>query len=267
MPETVERILKTGDIVRITILEKESNKIKSFKIAIHDKEKDKPKTEFEVPSKWYLPLKTYNKEMLIEFKPIKPSPHGWIEIELRKGRGKGKYKEFDFRVTLLRPEKYTPSHARLLFDFYTRLKHDKKIGEEIFKLIEGIYTGTPAEDIITKNQIAIERINKTPGMDIRAFLKLLELIFIQEDLNYPPDKKNSTGKYYEGRDKTFSLFRKVKNGKKPIEALMEADLSIKLDPNKFSININNLIEVLVNVYNNENNVIEALEELGIKIGS
>ena len=246
MPETVERILKTGDIAKITILEKEDNIVKRFKIAIYDKESDQPKIEFKVPDK----LNLANE----------------IEIELKKGRGKGKYKEFDFRVTLLKPEKYTPSHARLLLDFYTRLKRDEKIGEEIFTLVKNIYTGAPAEEVITKNQTVIERINNTPGMDIRTFLKLLELIFIQEDLNYPPDKKKSSGRYYEGRDKTFNLFKKVKQGRKPIEALMEADLGIKLDPNKFSISLNKLIEVLVDVYNNKDNVIEALEKLGIKIG-
>ncbi len=40
--------------------------------------------------------------------------------------------------------------ARVLFDFYTRPEHDKKIGEKIFNLIEDIYTGTSAKDTITK---------------------------------------------------------------------------------------------------------------------
>ncbi|ASJ05405.1 hypothetical protein [Thermococcus barossii] len=251
MPETVKRVLKTGDIAKITILEKDDNGIKRFKIAIYDKGTSLPKREFKVPSEFQANTTTI--------------------IKLEKGNRRGEYKEFDFRIKLkLSSKEFVPTHAHLLLEFYTKLKNRKKIkkkpiGDYLFKMIEDIYNGVPAKDVIENYKEEVKKINKTPGMDVEIFLYALELIFIQEDLNYPPDN----GK--EGRDKAFNLFKEVKNGKSPLEALYKAGLKTVINPSKLPpIEPLTLIDILVEVYNHDKTsplakaIIEAYNSEGSK---
>jgi len=62
-------------------------------------------------------------------------------------------------------------------------------------------------------------INNVPGYFIEYILHCLELIFKQEDVNYPPPR-------YKGRKLAFEMLEDVVSGIHPVEAMLKAGLKI-----------------------------------------
>jgi len=58
-----------------------------------------------------------------------------------------------------------------------------------------------------------------PGYSLEYTLNCLELIFKQEDVNYPPPE-------YKGRKLAFDMLKDVFNGVHPVEAMIKAGLRI-----------------------------------------
>lgn len=138
-------------------------------------------------------------------------------------------KDFILKATSLRTgREMTPKHAHFVIDFYGKICSSKKDALLEFELIGRIYQGEKAKGILSslstkdKNKIA-----SLPGYNIEYILNCLELIFKQEELNYPSNKINPrTGKYFEGKRFTFGMFEDVVNGTHPVEAMKKKGLRI-----------------------------------------
>jgi len=135
---------------------------------------------------------------------------------------KGRKSTGDFIVRAMLPsgKRITPKHAHFVIDLYGKLCADRKKTLELFELITRVYNGEEAEDVINSvSQQKLSDLNKLPGYTTEYILYCLQLIFEQEDINYPKPE-------YEGRDRAYKMLKKIVEGKHPVEAMIEAGLRI-----------------------------------------
>ena len=135
---------------------------------------------------------------------------------------KGSKSEKDFIVKAILPNgrKITPKHAHFVIDIYGKLCTDRKKTLRLFNLITRVYNGEKAVNVINSiPQQELLELNKLPGYNVEYILQCLELIFEQEDINYPKPR-------YKGRDLAYEMLKKVIEGKHPVEAMIEAGLRI-----------------------------------------
>jgi len=135
-------------------------------------------------------------------------------------RGTKSVKDFIVKATLPSGETITPKHAHFAIDLYGKICQNKDLGKIVFEEITGVYEGRTAEEVL--NDIGEERrkeLEKTKGYSIEYILHCLELIFRQEDINYPPPR-------FKGRKLPFEMYRDIVNGMHPVEAMKKAQLKI-----------------------------------------
>lgn len=114
----------------------------------------------------------------------------------------------------------TPKHAHFVIDLYGKLCSSKDVGRITFRAIEKVFEGSPAEEVLNKmDEGEKAKINGSPGYSIEYILNCLELIFVQEDVNYPPPS-------YKGRRLAFDMLKDVMEEIHPVEAMLKAGLRI-----------------------------------------
>ncbi|MHA1238999.1 MAG: hypothetical protein ACTSSJ_07200 [Candidatus Odinarchaeia archaeon] len=130
---------------------------------------------------------------------------------------KGKKGKEDFIVKAQLPSGtiITPKHAHFVIDLYGKICYDKNGAKDVFNAIEKVFGGISADKVL--KDIKVKK--SLPGYSLEYTLNCLELIFKQEDVNYPPPE-------YKGRKLAFDMLKDVFNGVHPVEAMIKAGLRI-----------------------------------------
>ncbi len=135
-------------------------------------------------------------------------------------KGRKSAKDFIVRARLPNGKRITPKHAHFAIDLYGKLCANEAKALKVFELITRVYRGENAENVINSlSQEELSRLNELPGYTVEYILYCLQLIFEQEDVNYPKPR-------YEGRDRAYRMLKNIAEGKHPVEALLEAGLRI-----------------------------------------
>ena len=110
----------------------------------------------------------------------------WIfKIANKKGPG-------DFRVSVLDPvthTRLTPTYAHFAIDLYGKLCQNESLTASLLELVEEVYRGHPASEILKKLSTTELSTNlaKLHGYSVEYTLHTLEFIFAQEDVNWERD--------------------------------------------------------------------------------
>ena len=135
-------------------------------------------------------------------------------------RGTKSKADFIVKATLPSGTTITPKHAHFAIDLYGKICQNAQLGRMAFEEIQGVYEGRSAHKVL--QDIGEERrkkLQKSVGYSIEYILHCLELIFKQEDINYPPPK-------FKGRKLPFEMYQDIVNGMHPVEAMKKAQLRI-----------------------------------------
>jgi hypothetical protein len=140
------------------------------------------------------------------------------EIFTIKGT-KGK-EDFIVKATFPSGRSITPKHAHFVIDLYGKLCQNRELGKMVFELIKRVYEGRAAEEVLQGLREEDEnRLANSVGYSIEYILYCLELIFKQEEINYPQPR-------YKGKRLAFEMLEDVVNGMHPVEAMKKAQLRI-----------------------------------------
>ncbi len=148
---------------------------------------------------------------------------GRLILKVRNKKGAG-----DFVVKVFNPlagrkgRLFTPKHAHFAIDLYGKLCANKELTHELFREMEKVYKKEKsAKELIEELKASgrFQAFQELPGYDFEYILYCLELIYEQEDINYPPPKK--------GRALAWQLLEDiVLRGMHPVEAMLKSGLRI-----------------------------------------
>jgi len=144
-------------------------------------------------------------------------------LKVRNKKGVG-----DFVIKIFNPfagkkgRLFTPKHAHFAIDFYGKLCANRELARELFREVEKVYRKEKSAKEVIEELRKSERFQafqSLPGYDPEYILHCLELIFEQEDVNYPPPKK--------GRTLAWQLLEDIViNEVHPVDAMLRSGLRI-----------------------------------------
>lgn len=135
-------------------------------------------------------------------------------------KGTKSAKDFVVKARMPSGETITPKHAHFAIDLYGKICQNEELGKIVFEEITGVYQGRPAKEVL--KDIGEERrrkLEKAKGYSIEYILHCLELIFKQEEINYPQPK-------YKGKKLPYEMLQDIVKGMHPVEAMKKAQLNI-----------------------------------------
>jgi len=148
---------------------------------------------------------------------------GRLILKVRNKKGAG-----DFAVKIFNPFAtkrglvFIPKHAHFAIDFYGKLCANKELARGLFREVQKVYRGEKSAKEVLEELRKSERFQayqSLPGYDPEYILYCLELIFEQEDVNYPPPKR--------GRALAWQLLENIViNEVHPVEAMLRSGLRI-----------------------------------------
>ena len=148
---------------------------------------------------------------------------GRLILKVRNKKGAG-----DFVIKIFNPlagkrgRLFTPKHAHFAIDFYGKFCANRELARELLSEVGKVYRKEKTAKEIVEELRKSERFKAfqgLPGYDPEYILQCLELIFEQEDVNYPPPKK--------GRALAWQLLEDIViNEMHPVEAMLRSGLRI-----------------------------------------